>query len=998
MKMGANKGTGQIGRSAGWAVRLAFAAAISICLSFTVWAETQDNPVQQRGLMDYIVKRYDESNGMDTSEANAVLQDEKGYIWVGSYSGLSRYCGSEFENVSAIREDAPKAGIRVLFEDSSKRIWIGTNDDGIYLYENERFAKIANKKSDVEENVLKLSVRSIAEDQNGRILAGTTNGLFLIDGGQISKYREERLESETIEGLACDAEGNIWGTTSSRLIFVLEKDGRHRFWNSSSSKDKPSGSLLHARDGSIYIGTEGGSVFQVAPSKDHQDDLRVKRLSIGTLETVNKLYQDKQGWLWACTDRGVGYFEENHVFNEIVDGSFGTIITDMWQDYEGNLWFASSKSGLLELVKGKFINVGYEAEIAGETVNASLLYDSSLYIGTDNGLTIMNSQGQMTENELTDFLRGIRIRSLMKDSHGNLWISAYKKYGLIKYDGKTGKWKCITEEDGLKHDQVRAALELSGGDIAVATNGGVSLIRNDEVIKNYGTADGIINETILCLEETSDGKLLAGSDGNGIYKIDLQTDEVDNIGVEDGLSSGIILRMVRDEQAGGIWVSNGPVLSLWKEEDTPQIKEIENSLGSIFDIKPIGEDIWLFNASGLIRVSRQALLNGIKEYTILDRKDGLTSCITANSWNYLSADKELYLCTDNGVYYIDTKDIHKNVTEPKIAVRNITVDDRVYYKEDNMELPTDSRRIVIDLDLLSFGLAEGTLHYYLEGFDKDVHTLESTENKITYTNLPGGTYTFHGIGYNADGEKSDEITFQIHKTPSFFEQQYIHILSGAAAILLLLSIIVIIQHIHKRRLIRRQKEYKAMTDQTIRIVTKAIDAKDSYTIGHSHRVAVYSVEIGRRYGLSKDKLEQLYYSGLLHDIGKIGVPDSVLKKPGKLTDEEYDEIKRHPAIGGEILKEFTLGPWIADGAQYHHERYDGKGYNTGLSGEDIPIFARIISVADAYDSMNSNRVYRTSRDKDFIYQEIQKGKGSQFDPVFAQIMMDMIKDGFEAEE
>ncbi len=995
MKMRANKRTG---RTAGWSVCLALAAAITICFSFTVRAEVQDNPVRQRGLMDYIVKHYDESNGMDTSEANAVLQDEKGYIWVGSYSGLSRYCGSEFENVSAVREDAPKAGIRVLFEDSRKRIWIGTNDDGIYLYENERFSKIADKKSDVEENVLNLSVRSITEDQNGRILAGTTNGLFLVDGGQISKYREERLERETIEGLICDAEGNIWGTTSGRLVFILGKDGIHRFWDGSSSDEKPSGSLLHARDGSVYIGTEGNCVFQAVPPKDHQGDYQVIKRSTGSLETVNKLYQDSQGWIWVCTDKGIGYFEENHVFNEIMDGSFGTIITDMWEDYEGNLWFASSKSGLLELVKGKFINVGYEAEIAGETVNASLLYDNCLYIGTDKGLTIMDSQGKMVETGLTDFLKGIRIRSLMKDSQGNLWISAYKKYGLIKYNGETEQWNCITEENGLNHDQVRMALELSDGDIAVATNGGVSLIRNDEVIKNYGTADGIINGTILCLEETSDGKLLAGSDGNGIYKIDPETDEVDNIGVEDGLSSGIILRMVRDEQSGGIWVSNGSVLSLWKEEETPQIREIESSLGSIFDIKPIGEDIWLLNASGLIRVSRQSLLNGIKEYTILDRKDGLTSSITANSWNYLSGDGELFVCTGNGVYYIDTKEIHKNVTVPKIAVRNVTVDDKKYYGGNDLVLPTDTKRIVIDLDLLSFGLAEGTLHYCLEGFDSDIQTLERTENKITYTNLPGGTYTFHGIGYNADGEKSDEITFQIHKTPSFFEQQYIHLLMGAAAILLLLFIIVILQHVHKRRLIKRQKEYKTMTDQTIRIVTKAIDAKDSYTIGHSHRVAVYSVEIGRRYGLSKEKLEQLYYSGLLHDIGKIGVPDSVLKKPGKLTDEEYDMIKRHPAIGGEILKEFTLVPWIADGAQYHHERYDGKGYNAGLSGEDIPLFARIISVADAYDSMNSNRVYRTGREKDFIYQEIQKGKGSQFDPVFAQIMLDMIKDGFEAEE
>ncbi|SFC07862.1 HD-GYP domain-containing protein [Butyrivibrio sp. YAB3001] len=206
---------------------------------------------------------------------------------------------------------------------------------------------------------------------------------------------------------------------------------------------------------------------------------------------------------------------------------------------------------------------------------------------------------------------------------------------------------------------------------------------------------------------------------------------------------------------------------------------------------------------------------------------------------------------------------------------------------------------------------------------------------------------------------------------------------------------------HAVELIGLQRDLESMVDEktkenellflhVVECLADAIDAKDKYTNGHSGRVADYSKEIAARYGYDEKRQEKIFMMGLLHDVGKIGVPDEVINKPGRLTDEEFACIKKHPAIGGKILSNIKEMPELAAGAKWHHERYDGRGYPEGLAGDDIPEEARIIAVADAYDAMASNRSYRGALPQEKVRSEIEKGKGSQFDPKFADIMLGMI--------
>ena len=189
---------------------------------------------------------------------------------------------------------------------------------------------------------------------------------------------------------------------------------------------------------------------------------------------------------------------------------------------------------------------------------------------------------------------------------------------------------------------------------------------------------------------------------------------------------------------------------------------------------------------------------------------------------------------------------------------------------------------------------------------------------------------------------------------------------------------------------RKTKENEVLFLHVVESLAQSIDAKDSYTNGHSSRVAEYSREIAKRAGFSAKYQSNIYMMGLLHDVGKIGVPDAVINKPAKLTDEEFDLIKKHPAIGAQILSNIKEMPELSSGAHWHHERFAGGGYPDGLKGEEIPEEARIIAVADAYDAMTSNRSYRTYMTQETVRNELIKGRGQQFDPKFADIMLKMM--------
>ena len=182
--------------------------------------------------------------------------------------------------------------------------------------------------------------------------------------------------------------------------------------------------------------------------------------------------------------------------------------------------------------------------------------------------------------------------------------------------------------------------------------------------------------------------------------------------------------------------------------------------------------------------------------------------------------------------------------------------------------------------------------------------------------------------------------------------------------------------------------------ESIETLRYTVEAKDSYTRGHSDRVSEYSVLIGNKLKLSDQDINLLKIGGLFHDIGKIGVPDTILQKPDKLTDDEYSEIKNHPTIGAHILSNATIFKDIIPIVKHHHERYDGNGYPSRLAGENIPYLARIAAIADTFDAMTSKRSYRNSLPLDIVRAEFIKGKGTQFDPNLVDLFLDILDNNY----
>ena len=277
-------------------------------------------------------------------------------------------------------------------------------------------------------------------------------------------------------------------------------------------------------------------------------------------------------------------------------------------------------------------------------------------------------------------------------------------------------------------------------------------------------------------------------------------------------------------------------------------------------------------------------------------------------------------------------------------------------------------------------------------------------DETPYTDAWGSFYGAYSPVLDSAGNVAGivAVDFSVKWFESQLEEQkhstvvsYIVILLVTLFIATILSLAVVKPYVQLQEQLSTEVAQKARENeqlflQVVHSLADAIDAKDEYTNGHSGRVAAYSKEIARRYGYEGKALDDIYIMGLLHDVGKIGVPDNVINKPSSLTPEEYDQVRKHSVIGAKILENIEIMEKLSEGARWHHERFDGAGYPDGLKETDIPEEERIIALADAYDAMTSNRSYRKALPQARVREEIESGKGKQFDPAIADVLLAMI--------
>lgn len=938
----------------------------------------------------YTQTLYNFDNGMGASDATSVLQTRDGYIWAASYSGLIRFDGGSFTryNSQTSREFTANSAT-ALCEDEGGNLWIGTNDQGLFKRTKGRFVHIANNAGSSF-----AAIRSIAADNKGAIYVGSSGGLGRVTDKGVERIDIAALNNEFIRELHFTKDGRLCGVTRGGLVFVLNSGRLEALLNKNLLMGHLPLSLLQRRNGDLAVGTDDGCVLVLRQSGSAYACVCYPAPA---LESVNGLCEDSEGRLWACGDNGLGYFDRAYKFTLVEGALLDSSLEMMCEDYEHNFWVASSRQGLLQIARDKFMNVNFAMSIPTGVVNATCLQGKTLYVGTDKGLFVVDKSWRSIETPLVRKLQGTRVRDIEPDSRGNLWFCLYQGQGLLRL-ASDGTTSALNVKDGLPDGNIRCALALRNGDLAVGTKSGVALIRGGKVVRTFTEKDGLSNPTILSLCEDGNGRLYCGSDGGGVFVV-LNGRIERHFTTKDGLSSGVILRMMYDAENGGIWISTGSSLSFYDFRSIRPINFRAQVSSGIFDIKKnIDGRLMLLADTGVHLFDTKALLSGKNpEAVSYMRKDGLHSTITANSWNWFDKSGLLCLSCADGVYAIDLKRVFVDREKPRAVINRAEVDGRVFENPTSLVLSCDAKRLTLDISVLSYANPEyNSARYQLEGFDKEPTFCYAKDlRSVSFTNLKGGSYTFRLFdAANCDGVKADApLTLTINKDPSASERPGFLLLAALAAAAAIFLLTRWYYYRRNKQLLRRQEELHTITTQAITAIANTIDAKDPYTKGHSTRVADYSVLIAQKLGMNKNDIENLYYTALLHDIGKIGVPDSILKKPDKLTDEEYAIMKQHPTIGGDILRNVTIINEIKDGAEYHHEKYDGTGYNKGLKGEDIPLAARIICVADSVDAMGSTRPYRTKRTKEYILSELNRCSGKQFDPVIAGVFSELIKNG-----
>ena len=890
----------------------------------------------------------------------------------------------EFDNVK---------NVNCLYVDEEGRLWVGTNDSGIVVAIDGRQVNVFDTNKGLPSD----SVRSIVQSADGDYYIGTSDEMAVVclkDGITVTG---EIPEIRYAQSLASDRTGLVATVTAEGRLYVL-KDKKLFFEIRSTHSDIRFSSCQFSAEGLLYASTSDGRIL-VYRVMDDQYLLQHTIKCEGASE-INKIYFDNTR-VWVLADNGIGVIQ-GPTYTRISTDDFSSSIVNMTIDYQGNFWFASTRHGLLQLSESCFSNLFIKYDIDSAVVNSTALMGGILYIGADNGLSAVNLYpGIVLDNKLTQMFDGVRIRCLTKDSLGNLWICTYGR-GLSCLLASGEVLTFDTEKMGVGR-RVRGCIELSDASIAVSADTGLSIIRGYRVVKTIPYGKELGSSQILSMCQTPDGTLYLGTDGNGIvvYSNSMISGHLTK---EDGLGSEVILKMVYDKESDAMFIVTSNSICVMRDGVIRRVTNFPYSNNYDIVLDDDGE-AFVLGSAGIYVVSKDALLNNQPmECQLLNSRLGLQCSLTANSWNELSKYEDLYLSTDRGVVSFNLDNYRNDRQVYRIMVSEIIVDGIPVTIERGNSLTIGRNVNTIEFvpEIINFSLEDPKVSYYLEGVEPGFKTVPQSElTSAVYTNLPAGEYTFHiAIIDEETGDVLEESTYGFVKENSIYDNNWfmLYMILVGGLFVGWATWFGTKYHIRKTMALQQERlvlalKQVSMGNETIMAIARTVDAKDALTSRHSQRVSEYSVMIARKYGFTISELDNLRKAALLHDIGKIGIPDAILNKPDILTPEEYERMKSHVTLGAEILKDFTLVENAEQGAKYHHERFDGTGYPEGLKGSEIPLYGRIIAIADAFDAMTANRVYRKRMPFEHVLSELHNGSGTQFDPELLDMFLELIENG-----
>ena len=948
----------------------------------------------------YSAVLYDNSNGLPTSEANAIAETSEGFIWIGSYAGLIRYDGNTFERIGST---GGISSIKCLYVDSRDRLWMGTNDNGVAVMENGEF-KLWGKLDGLKS----AHTRAITEDENGTIYIATTCGIATIDKDDNLAMLEDDLISEAnMRFIIMGNDGLIYGLTNYGDIMTLKDSKLVNYISGSDNVESGAVGAFYPdmeEPGMVYLQTVDYGFCRARMGERLTDLVEIDIQPLSTVQMISSI----DGKLWICASNGIGYVE-NDEFHLLENLPMNNSVGGVMMDYLGNLWFTSTRQGVMKIVPNQFSNLFERFDLPMNVVNTTCMCEEKLFVGSDTGLMVLGDEGPVSSfpltkattlsgedlgsSDLIELLDGCRIRSIIRDSQGRSWISTWRQLGLLRYS--QGEVVAFTQDDGLLSTSLRAVAEREDGSILVAVAGGVNVIEGDRVVAAYGEQDGIVNTESLTVEEGLNGEIVLGSNGGGIYIVD--ETGVKNINVEDGLPSDVVMRLKRDKAHNVVWiVCSSAIAYMTPDYHVTTIKQFPYT--NNFDLYENSHgEMWVLSSNGIyVTPTEELLANGEINPVYYSLANGLPCITTANSYSELTPDGDLYIAGSTGICKVNIDQTFEDVNDLKAVVPFVEADGRFIYPDETgaFTIPGSTQKLTIPSFVFNYSLNDPQVSLQLEGFERSSMTVDRSDMvPVDYTNLRGGTYHYVMQLRDNMGRGNKVVTVQITKEKAFYEEVWFYVVAGLAALLLLVVIVGLYVRRKTQKLEKKHKETMAFVSGITEAFAKVIDMKDRYTNGHSSRVAKYTAMLARELGCDEETVEKYYRIALLHDVGKVGVPQEVLNKPGKLTDEEFEIIKSHTTQGYDALKEITIMPELAIGAQAHHERPDGRGYPNHLKGDEIPRVAQIIAVADCFDAMYSNRPYRNRMNFDKVVSIIKEVSGSQLAPDVVDAFLRLVDKG-----
>ena len=959
---------------------------------------------------------------LEVSGAEALCQTEDGYVWIAQYSGLTRYDSREFVTYKNFEYNGIEysiinvTGLAALGND----LFVATSDH-VYVYKDYHFEPLVTVNGVITDIVL---------DEAGGLLFVCTreNGGIIYDIAAGTETIIPGTEGLAVQDFAPGLEkGSYYYQTNEG---VYDQDGNEILLNSKIFDLYSYGTIL-------YLGEDSGIIHRYdMESRTFLDDLTVP-------DQVNKmLYSEADQILFVAGDMN-GLYCIDFSSGEPVTTLAGDLdnksqLMDLMIDYEGNLWIAShyiAASGVSIITKNALSELLYDDPI-WQALDPPPAFDRNVYAVERDGnilyivcssriyrfdLTrheilpdniLMQTIDQYAERRTQEGQAGGDSSFSFLFSPKDVEIFRGKVYfaitniGLVEYDPDSEKvviydseyinshlGTLVNDPDLTLVDKIRSMRTVDDYLILGTTRG---------IMRFDGETFSIINAgaNVLYINKTKDGKIMFAQT-KGLFVVDDDFTTVTEIPTVkeitgnrlkflvdgDNLYYTLNSRLFRTNPYDGSGVSEEIAIPYVKGSIVELAKIPYSSIDGKTEYK------YLIGSQTQLYITDSLEGSRLTNYDFFDATNGLQPIIANTSGYYDESDENYYLQSTNGIYVYKlniTRDIHIPV---KVALSSVDLDG-VHTYGGSIRLGKDVSRVGFNLSVLGFRPNNGyTAYYKLDGIDTDYTSYTDDNWSIYYTNLPGGSYDFHFYVTDEYGQESNRILIHLEKDRLFHEQWWfwVVVLLLAGALLFLISFLII--RFKTKQALKRQLEYKNITVESLQAIARTIDAKDEYTNGHSIRVGYYSRQIAESMGMQADELDNIYYIALLHDIGKIAIPDSILNKPGRLTDQEFKVMKSHTTRGAAILKGISTIPQIVEGARSHHERYDGSGYPEGLSGENIRFIARIICCADCFDAMASKRVYKEPFSQDVIIGEFNRCSGTQFDPAIAKVVVEMISSG-----